>query len=524
MSEPRKETVIIVHGTFAREGKWYRPPAGDFVVKLNAALQERGSPARCWAHCRDEAKIFSWSGENNWRYRVKAAYELAKHIKDAQDHGWLCHVVAHSHGGNVVVDALVNKSIREGGKLGNIVTLGTPFIDAQTEIEKRRNIGFLIEKIIAMLIIFALSVLIVAVAMQPIFSMLLIDSALLSLGVFLIYKATLGLYGMTRRRFARKSDASMSRETGKSNLVEQKEILAIGSDVDEAWQILNYMRNGANALAIKDNIISHVISAAKAEYDVAYAVGKVRGAVYYGDLSGIGKIVLLLMYGVVIATPIFLLTNIGSWGSIVGLGDVPPPEYFIGVLAYSTLLVWLLMLAALSLLRAISSRRDLYSAFWSPFRWCRRCAASAFAAAGAFGGYFMPFLVWRYLQRKAMGLQGLGGPLPEVARDSLAREDILIIPEASPCADRALKKLGDFLASQYAERSGEFSKLVETSTNVNKLLAAIANEAKLVHGAYYEDEGCIARIADWIYGKSGGLNPAERSGTAAQAAVSAAGS
>jgi hypothetical protein len=54
MPELPKETVIIVHGTWAApdpaKRKWYEPadsrPGGEsFATKLNAALQERGSSA-----------------------------------------------------------------------------------------------------------------------------------------------------------------------------------------------------------------------------------------------------------------------------------------------------------------------------------------------------------------------------------------------------------------------------------------------------------------------------------------------
>src|SRR5262245_25366884 len=57
MSDAQKETVILVHGTWAApiadSVKWYQP-GGDaatakqaFVAKLDAALEKRGSAARC---------------------------------------------------------------------------------------------------------------------------------------------------------------------------------------------------------------------------------------------------------------------------------------------------------------------------------------------------------------------------------------------------------------------------------------------------------------------------------------------
>jgi hypothetical protein len=76
-----KETVIIVHGTWAApeagQLSWYQIPKKSkhkpsFVSKLNAALERRGSPARCWAHCKDNGDIFTWSGNNAWIDRTRA--------------------------------------------------------------------------------------------------------------------------------------------------------------------------------------------------------------------------------------------------------------------------------------------------------------------------------------------------------------------------------------------------------------------------------------------------------------------
>src|SRR5262245_45074544 len=108
-----KETVILVHGTWASPRKdrsqWYqRSSAADqssFAAKLDRALAERGSTARCWAHC-DDAQLFSWSGDNTWIGRARASTDLAACVNKLQDDGWRCHIVAHSHGGNIVAEAL----------------------------------------------------------------------------------------------------------------------------------------------------------------------------------------------------------------------------------------------------------------------------------------------------------------------------------------------------------------------------------------------------------------------------------
>src|ERR1700736_478189 len=153
MTEPAKETVIIVHGTFAApqpgESRWYQPSEGlaatkGFVAKLDAALQERGSQARCWAHCSQGDRGFHWSGENSWVARTRAAAELGSYVLNLQKNGWCCHIVAHSHGGNVVLEALpqITTALPSRAPLGKITTLGTPFMDTMSpilEIVRRRH-------------------------------------------------------------------------------------------------------------------------------------------------------------------------------------------------------------------------------------------------------------------------------------------------------------------------------------------------------------------------------------------------
>jgi len=157
MEEAAKETVIVVHGTWAapRPGviRWYQPvdgatAAGGFVGKLDEALQKRGSPARCWAHCTQADQIFHWSGENSWIARTRAASELGNYVLKLRNEGWRCHIVAHSHGGNVVVEALpqITTALLFNASLGKIVTLGTPFMDTMSPILNRvsRNRNYIL--------------------------------------------------------------------------------------------------------------------------------------------------------------------------------------------------------------------------------------------------------------------------------------------------------------------------------------------------------------------------------------------
>jgi hypothetical protein len=116
----------------------------SFCRQLDKRLAAKGSPARCWAHldeCGDElgrrakrgTRYFSWSGRNSWIDRSIAAKQFWNEIEYLNEKGWTCHVVAHSHGGNVVLEALdLDDPARRGGLSSNFVLLGTPILRFST--------------------------------------------------------------------------------------------------------------------------------------------------------------------------------------------------------------------------------------------------------------------------------------------------------------------------------------------------------------------------------------------------------
>ncbi len=131
----RPQTVILVHGTFAapRNGdlQWWQP-GSEFCQQLDKRLEALDSPARTWKNL-DDMPIYSWSGNNSWADRYTAAQTLAEYLQRLHDRHWDFHVIAHSHGGNVLLQALqlklapLNFAI-EKHRFGNLVCLGTPFI------------------------------------------------------------------------------------------------------------------------------------------------------------------------------------------------------------------------------------------------------------------------------------------------------------------------------------------------------------------------------------------------------------
>jgi hypothetical protein len=136
-----KETVLIIHGTFSAPkqdfASWYAP-GSEFCRELDERLERAGSPARCWAHLeecgedlrklgRRETTWFSWSGNNSWLDRTAAARSLGQELTHLSKRGWLCHLVAHSHGGNVVLEFFALDR-RRVGVPGRLVLLGTPLL------------------------------------------------------------------------------------------------------------------------------------------------------------------------------------------------------------------------------------------------------------------------------------------------------------------------------------------------------------------------------------------------------------
>jgi hypothetical protein len=133
--------VTMVHGTWPRNvfrdvfltpfyGRWpggfvpknlWFADGSEFRNRLTAALSKRGLSA--------QISQFLWSGANSVRERDRAAHQLVEHIRakqsDCPDSTQV--VIAHSHGGNVVLRALDQLGVT--GDEIFIVTIATPFVE-----------------------------------------------------------------------------------------------------------------------------------------------------------------------------------------------------------------------------------------------------------------------------------------------------------------------------------------------------------------------------------------------------------
>jgi Lysophospholipase len=100
--------ITLIHGTWALENEWTRKSTLVKNIKKsfpNATIDR-----------------FPWTGKNDQFYRDNATFRLIDKIKEgsAENH----FLIAHSHGGNIAINALADPDIL----LAGIVTLNTPFL------------------------------------------------------------------------------------------------------------------------------------------------------------------------------------------------------------------------------------------------------------------------------------------------------------------------------------------------------------------------------------------------------------
>ena len=115
-ADKRENTyVLVIHGTWNPpvEGSktWHQLDAGNsanFCDRLNNSLARLGVGRPVWAHPSNQEFHFSWSGDNSHEARIRAADDLVAVIHEIEglDPDARIHLVAHSHGCNVVVAAV----------------------------------------------------------------------------------------------------------------------------------------------------------------------------------------------------------------------------------------------------------------------------------------------------------------------------------------------------------------------------------------------------------------------------------
>ncbi len=111
-----KYVVTLVHGTFAKNAGWI----GDGSYFRESVDRSLGNGVKF--------RVLRWSGKNSQTSRIAASRQLRSYLKiGLSEYPDSAHfVVAHSHGGNVLMYALKESSLQR--RLSGCICLGTPFI------------------------------------------------------------------------------------------------------------------------------------------------------------------------------------------------------------------------------------------------------------------------------------------------------------------------------------------------------------------------------------------------------------
>jgi hypothetical protein len=134
-----KTVTLVIHGTFANAADWWRLGSKGqvtFADRLERKLARRGLKGTVWKSALREGfdySSFSWSGGNRHRDRLAGARRLSSSLNQLAEREQATpaepltvNFVAHSHGGNVVLEAL--RHLKPNVRVGRIAMLGTPLV------------------------------------------------------------------------------------------------------------------------------------------------------------------------------------------------------------------------------------------------------------------------------------------------------------------------------------------------------------------------------------------------------------
>jgi len=499
MDNSAKETVIIVHGTWAEPKtdlfRWYqisdeRQDKPHFVSKLNRALEERSSAARCWAHCKDNTEIFSWSGENDQVDRTRASLKLAAYINNLQFDGWRCHVVAHSHGGNIVAEALpqlIQTTGQPTGISGTITTLGTPFIDAMSPIDKKvsqQRIGRT-ELAWHWYLVFAASALVLAGRFVLGFDSNQINgwSAIFMVIVALLAAAREFLNPPQKQIGWTEYWRTLEKETAVRPF-----ILSISSGMDEAWQLLRHVQDIQNPIAPNTRFSCFMLKARLSYINRIRDIFIYRGAAMFKEQKLSVKLAAILAW----LAAIFPVSILAVQWYAADLNLLLFIVYLIGLT--------FVYLFIISTFLTFFLGESFYSVAASPIRWLAIQLRATRRILNDITVYVIRRRGWSLLQEIAFGLQGYSFDLPKAEREPpFACPRIYKYEDLSKDVEqRALSKRDEWLRRNFGAAAETFSRLVVTASDLSSLLRIVETDLSLVHAAYYTDDECIEHIADWI--------------------------
>lgn len=146
---------------------------------------------------------------------------------------------------------------------------------------------------------------------------------------------------------------------------------------------------------------------------------------------------------------------------------------------------------------------NFFSALLWPFRRSAQVVGSLASIFSAMVTYGVRYSGWSVLLKMVLGLESYRFKVPLIKQHPSNIPKKFIKYEDMPMGaeQRALDKRRDWVARHLGDVSQTFSKLVITTADISSLLHMVEADQTLVHAAYYTDDECIARIADWIADK-----------------------
>ena len=590
MPATQKETILIVHGTWASPDpatvKWYQPGVdaaaahGEFVAKLDAELDKRGSPARCWAHCQDHNGVFCWTGQNAWIDRTRAAEELARSVNLLQTDGWRVHVIAHSHGGNVAVAALPELTATKEnptGLSGTMTTLGTPFIDVMSPIAKRLDRRRKFDEYAAwgfyliFVALFALALLGFHDDGQSAREYFNQNYIWIGLFIGLVVIGLFSLLHSRKRRGWKQYFDGLAAAGGKRPFM-----LNLSSSMDEAWQLLHHLRTFESPIAPKSGLLGYILESRREYLRKSVEVERIHGAALFSRQSRAAQTAAVLLlavlpilgggawdvastkrqevalswlidfqrehdkqasaafiefvakrpstiYEVLVTDPVrgeplikamndelarLSPEDVSQWEVYKEKRQIASALQELLLFTGGILVFWFGLVSTFTFFLG----RTFYSVVWSPLRWVGRQVRALVGVPSYVGSYIVRRNAWSLLQELSMGLEGYRLKLPQVDKtppfvppEYCKYEDM---PKAAEA--KALAKRNEWIGQHFGDVSETFSKLVVTGADATALLRMIENDISLVHAAYYTDDECIARIADWVSGRDRDMRPKAR--------------
>jgi hypothetical protein len=473
-----KETIILLHGTFAAPktgaGQWYEP-GSEFCKALDSRLAELGSAAKTWRHLEKAESVFSWSGRNMWSDRIAAARRFAMYLQHLSNKGWTCHVVAHSHGGNVLLEGLrmmlepQNYTIEKWGG-SSLVCLGTPYISPTRQL-LARNERFPIDLVVSI----ALLALIGVLAWRPIVS-LLPNLGWLWIPITALWMLLTLVFGII---------FGIGEPWGGAT-PEWKTLLVIASKRDEVFQLLSQALRRPSPFRVHANSswktrfenFSRWFDALRGLIRESDSVRYHRHNVGLDRRFRIADRLVLICIGIV-AVAAITLRAIGPDGNIAAT------------------LRYVIIAAALTFVAcSVLLPRSTRAIVCLPARLFHAMRMTAHALGSEIVGRWFRRAGWNTLRQIALGTTGypLGVEFASIEPDFL-HKDFYQFQELPPNAEQeALSRREHDIRAGTAALTEALTQTIAT----DELLRAFERNPSLVHASYYQHPSCIDLIAKWI--------------------------